>query len=290
MKVQESFHLFLFSCHLFQLFASQETRVKKILLIDAPRPTSSSIPTGTPTAIHTAVPTSTPTAAPTLCPMSEKFRADFSSPVPNRGNFKPVKGKLIGKYKSNNVVKLKLEINFGNYRFKKANIQEGDFIDWSVNTLWQDNPGSYGWDNKCRPDRTGLHYDPTKMCSEDSEHIIDPAVSGRRRLEERRLQGTPTIPYCASGEGDVLAQDYKCNPTMKVPKKEMRCEYGDLSGKLGQLEVKKKSKDGTLYVKFKGKDGLFPTFDVLETRPGWSIVLSKNGARFLCAEMVVKCA
>ena len=83
-----------------------------------------------------------------------------------------------------------------------------------------------------------MHYDPTVMCSEDSEHIIIPAASGRRRLEERRL--APNVPYCTSDGGDVLAQDCKCIPTMKNPKKEVRCEYGDLSGKLGQLKVKKR--------------------------------------------------
>ena len=76
---------------------------------------------------------------------------------------------------------------------------------------------------------------------------------------------------------------------MKNPKKEMRCEPGDLSGKLGQLEVQKKDKDGTLFVKYKGTDGLFPTLKVAEKRPGWSIVLSKSGQPFLCAEFVLIC-
>lgn len=75
------------------------------------------------------------TRKPTLCPTGKKFRADFSSPVPNRGNFQRVRGKLKGKYRNDGVAKLKLDINFGNYRFNKANIKEGDLIDWSVNTL-----------------------------------------------------------------------------------------------------------------------------------------------------------
>lgn len=69
----------------------------------------------------------------------------------------------------------------------------------------------------------------------------------------------------------------------------MRCVLGDLTGKLGQLEVQTKDKDGTLFVKYRGTDGLFPTLKAAETRPGWSIVLSKNGQRFLCAEFILLC-
>ena len=90
--------------------------------------------------------------------------------------------------------------------------------------MWS-NPGVSGWNNKCRPGRTGLHCDPTVACSLLSENLIIPAAGARRRL-------APKVPYCIKPNGrTVKAQDYDC----KQNRVQDTCERGNLSGKLNSF-------------------------------------------------------
>merc|ERR1712232_159772 len=71
---------------------------------------------------------------------------------------KGIKGSLKGTYIDGNKVDLKLTINFGERTFNKVKLRDGDLLDWSINTAWE-NPDIFGWNNKCRPGRTGKHHD-----------------------------------------------------------------------------------------------------------------------------------
>lgn len=286
MRAVGSFHLILFFCRLHEIFAEQKFRVIKPDTGDsddthhpAYNPPVTPTPSATPSLIPSAFPSSFPTSSPTFLCIGFNFEAKFSSPAASGS--KGVTGKLKGFYDNKDKATLELKIKFGDFKFNDVKIKEGDLIDWSVNTMW-DNPGKSGWNNKCREGRTGLHYDPTVACSSLSENLITP--SARRRLVERRL--APKVPYCVQDNGrTVKAEDYACNPK----KKQNTCERGDLSGKLGQLVVKKNSSD-KLLVKFKGTDTFFPRKNVAEMEDtDWSIVLSKGGNRFLCAQFVLEC-
>jgi len=292
MRVVLSIHLLLFCCRLLHISAEEEHRVKVINPIATPSPTvhthhpayqhpTSHAPSAAPvTHAPTHAPTTpAPTDAPTFLCVGFNFEARFSSPAPS--GTKGVTGKLKGVYQNKDKATLELKIKFGDFKFNDVKIKENDLIDWSVNTMW-DNPGISGWNNKCRPGRTGLHYDPTVACSSESEYVITPAA--RRRLEERRL--APKVPYCIKNNGQtVKTEDYNCKPK----KKQDTCERGDLSGKLGQLLVIKNSKD-QLLVKFKGTDNFFPRKNVAEKpETDWSIVLSKGDDRFLCAQFIFEC-
>lgn len=274
MRAVGSFHLILFFCRLHQIFAEQQFRVIKP---DTGDSDDTHHPAYNPPV--TPTPSAFPSSSPTFLCIGFNFEAKFSSPAASGS--KGVTGKLKGFYDNKDKATLELKIKFGDFKFNDVKIKEGDLIDWSVNTMW-DNPGTSGWNNKCREGRTGLHYDPTVACSSLSENLVTP--SARRRLVERRL--APKVPYCVQDNGrTVKAEDYACSPK----KKQNTCERGDLSGKLGQLVVKKNSKD-KLLVKFKGTDNFFPRKNVAEQEDtDWSIVLSKGGNRFLCAQFVLEC-
>merc|ERR1711982_201606 len=115
-------------------------------------------------------------------------------------------------------------------------------------------------------------------CGPSSEHISYVFRSG-----------TPNTPYCIKDDGTtVTAEGYQC----KKKKPKDTCERGDLSGKLGQLEVKE-STNGYPKVVFNGVDEFFPVqhqalTNVDEGTP-WSIVISKDGEPFLCAQFNMKC-
>lgn len=296
MRIVGPIHLVLFCCRFLQISAEAQKRIISPIEPPTESPTAhthhpayqqasespSDLPTASPTTSPTASPTATPTKAPTC--IGNSFVATFSSPTPNANGAKAVTGKLKGFYQNKDTATLEFKVKFGNFQFNDVDINKGDFIDWSVNTMWQDNPGKSGWNNKCREARTGLHYDPTIACSALSENLITPAANERRKLvTHRRL--APNVPYCIENNGNtVKAEDYECKPK-KVQK---TCERGDLSGKLGQLKVKKKS--GQLMVKFKGTDKFFPRKNAaLQPETEWSIVLSKDGKRFLCAQFVLLC-
>jgi len=301
MMVFLSFHLFLFCCRLLQVSAEEEHRVINPIATHGPhthhpayqhpptaKPTTKKPTTAKPTTKKptTKKPTTKPTKKPTKKPTSRPtcagdfFVAKFSSP--SSGGSKGVTGKLEGFYVNKDKAALELKIKFGDFKFNDVKIKEGDLLDWSVNISW-DNPGISGWNNKCRAGRTNFHYDPTVACSPLSENII---VYTRRRLEERRLAPKANVPFCIKNNGvTVKAQDYNCKPK----KKQQTCERGDLSGKLGQLEVIKDNKN-QLLVKFKGTDNFFPRKNVAEKpETDWSIVLSKGGSRFLCAQFILLC-
>lgn len=216
-----------------------------------------------------------PTSAPTYPPcIGDTFKSTFSAPVQNVGD-KPLKGKFKGTYLSSNTVDLFFSINFGDYVHPGVTLSVGDLVDWSINTDWGNTDSSGAAVSKCRPARVGPHYDPSFACSVDSEHI--------------QIDGQPE-PVCIDENNIVsFANDYKCNPTMKIPKKIDRCEVGDLSGKLGQLVVKETAK-GFLKLKYKGVDPFFvdqeTAFDLSNTL---SIVLSLGGTNFMCAEFIPIC-
>ena len=112
-------------------------------------------------------------------------------------------------------------------------VEEGDLLDWSINTAWESETKS-GWDDQYDEETTGLHYDPTIACSILSEYIIfgcgghsqsctsDPATSGSAR-------------YRWTCEG----KKYDCDQQEAGN----TCEYGDLCGKLGQLKLQKNEND-----------------------------------------------
>jgi len=234
----------------------------------------------TPTKKPTKKPTPVPTDNPTSC-TNNNFVATFSSPTQNKSNpdSRRVTGELTTFYKNKNKAEIELKIKFGTWQPNDANLKKGDTLDWSINNKWLDNLGISGWNNKCREARTGLHIDTTVACSPLSEKIVTPATSERRRLKIN-------VPYCIKSNGRTIkAKDYNCSPQNVQD----TCERGDMSGKLGQLKVKKNS-NGKLLVKYKGTDKFFPRKNnAVKPDTNWSVVISKNGKRILCAEMVLKC-
>jgi len=245
------------------------------------------MPTYTPTGTWypTFAPTSAPSDSPTITPCDGfDFNAVFDAPT-GQGE-KAIKARFKGTYTKQNKASLTFLINFGDWQPKKVTLAAGDQLDWSINTKWEGNPDAWGWNNKCRPGRTGAHFDPTVACGPMSENVITPA---RRRLEitHRKLQ--PTEPYCVKKNGrEVLVSDYDC-PGGDLKKK---CEYGDLSGKLGKLDVIATNK-GYPKIEFKGVDNFFPKrkFALANVDAGtpWSIVISKDGEPFMCAEFNMIC-
>ena len=92
-------------------------------------------------------------------------------------------------------------------------------------------------------------------------------------------------PYCDKGGEKVNPKRYGCDQ-QDIGN---TCEYGDLSGKLGQLKVKK-DRDGKLFIQFKGVDKYFlekSDYEVPDTN--YSIVISKDGVRILCAKLMLLC-
>lgn len=230
---------------------------------DPTDPPATDPPATDPPAPGTAAPTGAPTA---LCIGSEFF-ATFDAPKQNPDD-KSVKGSLKGTYLDGNKVDLKLSINFRDRTFNKVTLNDGDLLDWSINTKW-DNPDIYGWNNKCRPGRTGKHHDRSVACSSLSEFNED---------------GKCTKPNGRT----VSADDYECKPK----KASKTCERGDLSGKLGPLVVTI-TKNGFPKVTFKGTDKFFlkrrDAELAEEINEPFSIVISKNGENFICAQFILKC-
>jgi len=224
--------------------------------------------TNKPTVKATGKPTGKPTAAPTLPPCAgSDFFAIFGAPKQNPGD-KSIKGSLKGVYLDGNKVNLKLNINFRDRTFNKVKLNDGDLLDWSINEIW-DNPYIEGWNNKCRPGRTGGHHDRSVACSPDSDN----AKGG----------------FCTKPNGSkVSVFNYDCKP--KDAKN--TCERGDLSGKLGPLVVQT-TVNGFPRVQFKGSDNFFlkrrDAEAAADAEDPYSIVISKNGEPFLCAEFIFIC-
>jgi len=234
-------------------------------------------------------PTFSPSDTPTVTPpcVGTTFTAVFDAP--QSADEKQIKSEFSGTYLTGKKVQMNLLINFGDWQPNKARIKVGDELDWSINTMWQDNPDIYGWNNKCRPARAGLHYDPTVKCGPVSENVITPSPKRRLVLTHRRMR-QPTTPYCVKDDGnDVLVSDYKCETAIKKKKK---CEQGDLSGKLGPLVVEE-TMTGYLRVRFEGKDPNFPKKMYAQANADagtpWSIVISKNGKPFMCSQFIFIC-
>ena len=147
-----------------------------------------------------------------------------------------------------------------------------------------------GWNDQCDEENTGLNYDPYIACSYLSENIMTNECKGSCTCTHTRNPNDPGrpgphAPYCDKGGDKVNPKFYSCS------QKDIgnTCEYGDLSGKLGQLEVQKDG-DGKLFVQFKGVDKYFlekSDFEVPDT--DYSIVISKGGVRILCAKFMLLC-
>ena len=96
----------------------------------------------------------------------------------------------------------------------------------------------------------------------------------------------PHGPHCDLENGlSKNARRYNC----KQQKVKKTCERGDLSGKLGQLEVQN-GDDDVLFVKFKGVDKHFLNKSDFEaSNADYSIVLSKGETHILCAKLMLLC-
>jgi len=236
-------------------------------------------PTKKPTASPTNKPTKIPTASPTEVPcLGTRFKATFDAPKANPSDF-GIKGMFKGSYLKQGKASLFLSINFGDWKANKVNLKTGDELEWSINTNWQDNPDAFGWNNKCREARTGLHYDQSVACGPLSEKVVTASKRTRRRL-------VVNSPYCLKDNGrKVLTSAYECNGT-NIKK---TCERGDMSGKLGKLIVTA-TKNGYPKVVYRGVDKYFPKRKFAEDpETNWSIVISKNGERFFCAQFILIC-
>jgi len=226
-------------------------------------------PEVTATATQTATQTisDAPTSAPTALCIGSNFFATFDAPKQSPDD-KGMKGSMKGTYLDGNKVDIKLSINFGQRTFNKVKLNEGDLLDWSINTSWE-NPDTFGWNNKCRPGRTGKHHDRSVACSSLSEFNED---------------GTCTRP---NGR-QVKAIDYNC----KSKKADNTCERGDLTGKLGPLVVTS-TVNGFPKVTFKGIDKFFlkrkDAEEAEEINEPYSIVISKDGENFICAQFILIC-
>ena len=204
---------------------------------------------------------------------------------------KGARGKFKGHYRycRDSEAKLNFKIKLRDWQPTNVVVEEGDLLDWSINTAWESETKS-DWDDQCDEETTGLHYDPTIACSILSEHIIlgcgghsqsctsDPTVTGSTWY-------VYFTDHCRKGDGTVKAKKYDCDQQEAGN----TCEYGDLSRKLGQLKVQK-GRDGKLFVQFKGVDKYFlkkSNFEVPDT--DYSIIISKDGDRILCAKLMRLC-
>ena len=142
-----------------------------------------------------------------------------------------------------------------------------------------------GWDDQCDEENTGLHYDPTIACGYLSEQMLpgDSASCTGTHYSGSPLHGHK--PHCVKEGNNIKPIKYDC----KEQDAGNTCKYGDLSGKLGQLEVQKGENDN-LFAKFRGIDKYFvkkSDFKLSDT--DYSIVMSKYGARILCAKLMLLC-
>jgi len=211
--------------------------------------------------------TDPPTGSPTALCVGSSFFATFDAFKQNPGD-KGIKGSLKGTYLDGNKVDIKLSINFGQRTFNKVKLNEGDLLEWSINTKWG-NPDVFGINNKCRPGRAGKHHDRSVACSSLSE-FADEGI-------------------CTKPNGrKVDTANYVCNPK----KASDTCERGDLSGKNGLLVVTS-TKNGFPKVVFKGVDNFFLKRKdaelAEEINEPYSIVISKNGQNFICAQFILIC-
>jgi len=208
-----------------------------------------------------------PTSAPAALCLGSNFFATFDAPKQSPDD-KGIKGSMKGTYLDGNKVDFKLSINFGERTFNKVKLNEGDILDWAIHTSWE-NPDTFGWNNKCRPGRTGKHHDRSVACS---------------FLSEFKENGK-----CIKPNGrQVKADDYKCN----AKKADKTCERGDLTGKLGPLIVTS-TVNGFPKVTFKAIDKFFlkrkDAEEAEEINEPYSIVISKNGENFICAQFILIC-
>lgn len=221
----------------------------------------------------------------------KKFVAKFRSETDDKQT-KGARGRFKGHYRycRDTDAKLNFKVKFRDWQSTNVVVEEGDLLDWSINTAWEREKKS-GWDDQCDEETTGLHYDPTIACSVSSEHIIPGCGGpGQSCTSDPTASGSAWYMYftdhCRTEDGPVKAKKYDCDQNDAGN----TCEYGDLSGKLGQLEVQKDDND-ILYVKFKGVDKHFlKKSDFKETDTDYSIVISKDGVRILCAKLKLLCS
>ena len=207
----------------------------------------------------------------------------------NNPKTKGARGKLKGNYRRcrDSNAKLNLKIKFKDWQPDGVKIKEGDLLDWSINTAWEANKKS-GWDDQCDEENTGSHYDSTIACGPLSEYLIIPNTNSATIICTNTETGPHAHshnPHCVKDGSNVKPAWYDCDQQDAGN----TCEYGDLSGKLGQLEVQKDG-DGKLFVKFKGVDKYFLQKSDFETpNTDYSIVITKDEVRILCAKLMFLC-
>ncbi|ETW03404.1 hypothetical protein, variant 1 [Aphanomyces invadans] len=112
---------------------------------------------------------------------------------------------------------------------------------WHIHTKWTHEPSvKSGLFGQCSLSAAGNHYDPDFACGPNSEYV--------------------TADKCKAA-----TSSYKCSPALYATNP-LVCERGDLSGKLGDMQVGKTGKISHTWI-----DNHYP--DVSESTPQWNMLL-----------------